>query len=396
MICYGYGRNPQARIQVTKAYFEQTIGNFKQLTTSIDSVYLVEASPALRESQRQLLCGNAPVEDLEGSFQCRSKHANIPITWCEDIRFVPKGRLQLCKVERRLTGTADSSKTPFIVAHEFFDALPIFAFQSVPPKPQGPSNILETPTGPIPLSKQSQASRESQWRELLVTTTLSASQSNAIAKSQPKSGERPDFELTVAKASTPTSTLLPSLSTRYKALLPRSGSTIEISPESHSYAAEFARRIGGISSQQPQKQVASGAALIFDYGPSGTVPISTFRGIRSHKSVSPFISAGQVDLSADVDFTALAEAALAASPGVEVHGPVEQGAWLETMGIRARADTICQELKEDEDGKKRVMGAVERLVERGGGGMGKLYKAMAIVPERGGKRPVGFGGELQA
>ena len=91
---------------------------------------------------------------------------------------------------------------------------------------------------------------------------------------------------------------------------------------------------------------------------------------------------------------ALADAALAASPGVEVHGPIEQGAWLEAVGIRARADMICQEMAGDEEGKKRVMGAVERLVERGGGAMGRLYKVMAIVPERGGRRPVGFGGDL--
>lgn len=111
-----------------------------------------------------------------------------------------------------------------------------------------------------------------------------------------------------------------------------------------------------------------------------------------------------VDLSADVDFTALAEAALAASPGVEVHGPMEQGVWLEAMGIRERADMICRTLEKTlfqkansadiEAAKTRVRGAVERLVERGGGAMGKVYKALAIVPERGGERPVGFGGDI--
>ena len=131
------------------------------------------------------------------------------------------------------------------------------------------------------------------------------------------------------------------------------------------------------------------------------MPISSFRGIRAHKPVSPFESPGTVDLSADVDFVALAEVALKASAGVEVHGPVEQGAWLEAMGIRARAEMIVKGMKSDDDdgdagvGKKRVMEAVERLVERGGGAMGRLYKVMAIVPERGGKRPVGFGGRVE-
>ena len=139
----------------------------------------------------------------------------------------------------------------------------------------------------------------------------------------------------------------------------------------------------------------SGAALIFDYGPADTIPTNTLRGIRSHQPVSPFTDPGLVDISADVDFTALAEAALAASPGVEVHGPVEQGEWLQSMGIRERAEIICKSLVEDEEGKKRVRGAIERLVERVGGAMGKIYKVLAIVPERGGRRPVGLGGGVE-
>lgn len=77
---------------------------------------------------------------------------------------------------------------------------------------------------------------------------------------------------------------------------------------------------------------------------------------------------------------------------MEVHGPVEQGTWLESMGIRARAEMIIKGLKGDEEGRKRIRGAVERLVERGGGGMGRIYKCLAIMPERSGRRPVGFGG----
>ena len=221
------------------------------------------------------------------------------------------------------------------------------------------------------------------------------------------SQQQPDFQISLAKASTPSSLLLPQLSDRYKKLLAIPDSVIEISPDSQSYAADFARRIGGASPtksssstsqpQMPTKSTPSGAALILDYGPSTTVPTSTLRGIRSHGRVSPFTLPGLVDISADVDFTALAEAALTASTNVEVHGPVEQGTWLEALGIRARAEMICKHLdrKGDKAGRERVQGAVERLVERGGGGMGRLYKVMAIVPERGGKKPVGFGGGIE-
>ncbi|KAL9628088.1 MAG: hypothetical protein Q9164_007395 [Protoblastenia rupestris] len=257
------------------------------------------------------------------------------------------------------------------------------------------------------MSKPSSQSRQPQWRELVVTPAPPPL--NITISTAPNTPQaQPDFQLSLAKASTPPSLLLPTLSNRYKALLPTPNSIIEISPESHSYTADFAHRIGGgappskspspaqteTQPQPPTKPTPSGAALILDYGPSTTIPTSTLRGIRSHAPVSPFTSPGLVDISADVDFVALAEAALNASPSVEVHGPIEQGKWLEAMGIRARAEMICKALdkKGDTEGRKRVQDAVERLVEMGGGGMGRLYKIMAIVPERGGKKPVGFGG----
>jgi SAM-dependent MidA family methyltransferase len=142
------------------------------------------------------------------------------------------------------------------------------------------------------------------------------------------------------------------------------------------------------------KRKPSGAALIIDYGPASTVPVNSLRGIQRHNIVSPFSSPGEVDVSADVDFTALAEAAINASPGVEVYGPTEQGPFLLSLGIAERAAQLLQNAK-DQSQRKTIETGWKRLVERNGGGMGKIYKAMAIVPESGGKRrPVGFGGSI--
>lgn len=211
-------------------------------------------------------------------------------------------------------------------------------------------------------------------------------------KSQQSANDPPEFQLTLSPAATPHSLYLPEISARYRALKSTPDALIEISPESHAYAQDFARRIGG--SATAPKAAPSGAALILDYGPAATIPTNSLRGIRAHQRVSPLSAPGLVDLSADVDFVALAEAALGASPGVEVYGPVEQGDFLRSMGIEERAKRLVQ-LAEEGDGRKRMDGAWRRLVERGGGGMGKVYKAMAIVPESGGKRrPVGFGGEV--
>ena len=378
---------------------KQTLSNFKPLVSTIESVYLVEASPALRDTQKKLLCEDAPFQEIDIGFRSTSKYSNIPVTWCEDIRFVPNGRFSYFSPQEgpgSINIPTDPSKTPFIFAHEFFDALPIHAFQSVAPK------TAERSQGSLPFAQPTSHSTTPQWRELVVTPTSPPSSSaTTTASATPKT--QPDFQLSLAKASTPSSLLFPTLSQRYQALLPTPGSVIEISPESHSYAADFARRIGGSSPKPGSKSTSrtmvkarpSGAALILDYGPKDTIPTNTLRGIRSHQPVSPLTEPGLVDISADVDFAALTEVALAASPGVEVHGPMEQGGWLQSMGIRERAEVICNGLGEDEQGIKRVRGAMQRLIERGGGAMGKIYKVLAIVPERGGKRPVGFGGVVE-
>ena len=297
----------------------------------------------------------------------------------------------------------DASKTPFFVAHEFFDALPIHAFQSVAPA-LNQSTMIQGLNGPIEikqnssqLASASKVANKPQWRELLVTpaqvsSTITTSSRPELSKTK----ESPDFQLSTAKASTPSSLLLPETSPRYKELKRRPNSVIEISPESASYTADIARRIAGSNQTQSPKSHSTGAALIIDYGPASTVPASSLRGIRAHELVSPFSAPGQVDISADVDFLALVETALNASEGVEAYGPVEQGAWLQEMGIHERADILIKAADAPAD-KELIRKAVLRLTERGGGGMGKLYKVLAIVPESGGKRrPLGFGGRLES
>ncbi|OBT85000.1 hypothetical protein VE02_04980 [Pseudogymnoascus sp. 03VT05] len=359
----------------------RTIQNFKPMVSAIEAVYMVEASPALRETQREVLCGDNPMEDHEIGFRSISKYANIPIIWTENIRFVP----------------SSPSKSPFIIAHEFFDALPIHAFQSVAPSVV-PQTKIETPTGVHDLAPEvakSSAAKEPQWRELVVSPAPpnSTHEDLGTPKSERDLYPPPEFELTLSKASTPHSLYLPEISDRYKALRKSPDSLIEISPESHAYMEQIAKRIGG-SAAEPKAE-PSGAALILDYGPADTIPVNSLRGIKGHQRVSPLSSPGLVDLSADVDFMALAETALKGSLGVEVYGPVEQGFFLLGMGIKERAEMLLEGNNLDEGKKQRIDGAWKRLIDRGPSGMGKVYKAMAVVPETGGKRPpVGFGGGI--
>ena len=124
-----------------------------------------------------------------------------------------------------------------------------------------------TPTGPQKLHEPLKVASTPQWRELLVTLNPKAVEENI-------EGE-PEFKLTMAKASTPNSLVIPEASERYRALKSQPGSTIEVSPESRIYAADFARRIGGdgaparsakAPAPEPVKKTPSGAALIMDYG----------------------------------------------------------------------------------------------------------------------------------
>jgi NADH dehydrogenase [ubiquinone] 1 alpha subcomplex assembly factor 7 len=62
------------------------------MASSIEAVYMVEASPALREAQKQLLCGDSPMTETSIGHQSISKYANLPIIWTESIRFVPSGK----------------------------------------------------------------------------------------------------------------------------------------------------------------------------------------------------------------------------------------------------------------------------------------------------------------
>lgn len=390
--------------------FFQTIRNFPPLAKAIEAVYLVEASESLRKAQHRLLSGDNPLTENEIGHESISRHSeDLKIVWAEDLRLIPR----------------DADKTPFIVAHEFFDALPIHVFQSTGPirKEDQAANTIQTPTGPI--VTQNSSPPQTPWKEMLVSPK---------PPHRLKEGE-PEFELSLSKTTTPHAMYLPDISPRYQALKDTDGATIEISPESQSYVRDLAIRLGGsnpmpasssaarlvpgrtvspASSEQPLvKSEPSGAALIIDYGPPAHIPANSLRGIRSHTRVSPFDAPGAVDVSADVDFMALAESAIDSSPGVEVHGPVDQARFLTAMGIEERAAQLVKRAVDKERGgstgenkgeltdlAKRVEIGWKRLVDLGPQGMGRLYHVMAILPYSPPKdgqpqrRPVGFGGDI--
>src|SRR5262249_27849743 len=81
-----------------------------------------------------------------------------------------------------------------------------------------------------------------------------------------------------------------------------------------------------------------GAALGIDYGHIESSTGDTLQAVGGHAFASPLQTPGDVDLTAHVDFQALATAA--ESMGAQVSGPVEQGKFLRNLGIDKRAATL--------------------------------------------------------
>lgn len=114
-----------------------------------------------------------------------------------------------------------------------------------------------------------------------------------------------------------------------------------------------------------------GAALFIDYGDDRERNGSTMQAVREHRKVDPFINPGAADLTAHVDFSALAQIAL--SRGCRWLGTEPQGRWLRNLGIAERAKTLRDAAPQQAETIDRAM---ERLV--GEGQMGVLFKVMGL------------------
>jgi len=117
-----------------------------------------------------------------------------------------------------------------------------------------------------------------------------------------------------------------------------------------------------------------GAALIIDYGHVRSDAGDTFQAIARHSFADPLKNPGQADVTAHVDFQALARAV--EDLGARVHGPVPQGDFLKRLGIETRAVTLMA--KASHEVSEDISGALKRLIGVGRGGMGSMFKVLAI------------------
>ena len=240
-------------------------------------VHLVELSPTLRARQRAVLWDH-------------------PVTWVDAAADLPDAPL-------------------FLLANEFFDALPIRQF-------------TRDAAG---------------WRETMVG--LQNGQL-ALGLSAPAPVAALDHRL----ADTAT------------------GQIVETCPAAAAIMSEISHRITR----------HSGLALIVDYGGWRSLG-DTFQALKDHTFADPMAAPGEADLTAHVDFQALAAACSTA------FAYTTQGALLAKLGIAQRSAALSQRLTGDR--LSANLAATRRLTADAE--MGQLFKALALFP-KGAPCPAGF------
>ena len=106
------------------------------------------------------------------------------------------------------------------------------------------------------------------------------------------------------------------------------GAVFETSPASQAIVRDIGRRI----------RETDGVALVIDYGHASSAIGDTLQSVRANRFSDPLSEPGEADLTAHVDFAALGAAARDA--GGYVFGPEPQGSFLELLGIRSRAERL--------------------------------------------------------
>jgi SAM-dependent MidA family methyltransferase len=157
------------------------------------------------------------------------------------------------------------------------------------------------------------------------------------------------------------------------------GEMVELCPALPAIAGEIARRIAA----------HGGCALLVDYG-GWRSRGDTLQAVQAHAPAEPLDAPGAADLTAHVDFEAVARAARAA--GAEAWGPEPQGEWLMRLGLGPRTEALARALPTG-PGRESHLDAARRLTEPAR--MGTVFKAMALTAP-GAPSPAGFSGRAPA
>ena len=140
------------------------------------------------------------------------------------------------------------------------------------------------------------------------------------------------------------------------------GSVVEIGEAALGWTAALAARLSR----------HGGAALILDYGTAHTQPGDSLQALRHGRPADPLSDPGRADLTAHVDFAALARAAEEA--GAAAYGPIPQGIFLGRLGLAARTARLAAAHPARAAG---LADAASRLAAPSR--MGTLFKALCLT-----------------
>lgn len=141
----------------------------------------------------------------------------------------------------------------------------------------------------------------------------------------------------------------------------RDGEIVEDSPARNAVISSIARHLVD----------HGGMALLIDYGHSASAPGETLQAVRGHEFAPVLDNPGEQDLTAHVDFEAVARAAQ--DQGAKVTSLIPQGEWLKRLGIETRADALSSANPERTE---EIGAALDRLTAPEE--MGSLFKAIAL------------------
>jgi len=138
-------------------------------------------------------------------------------------------------------------------------------------------------------------------------------------------------------------------------------------------AMEIGRRLSG----------DGGAALVIDYGHAESAAGETLQAVGRHAYADPLSAPGSIDLTAHVDFAALARPIEAM--GAVSFGPIDQADFLQRLGIETRAAAL--KARATPAAAAAIDTALARLTGHGRTGMGTLFKAAAYAHAKLGTPP---------
>ncbi|MEZ0300815.1 MAG: class I SAM-dependent methyltransferase, partial [Hyphomicrobiaceae bacterium] len=137
------------------------------------------------------------------------------------------------------------------------------------------------------------------------------------------------------------------------------GAILELRAGEDEVLAELGRRTGPC------------VALFIDYGPAEPAYGDTLQAVRRHAYVDPLATPGAADLTAHVQFAALADKARRA--GLAADGPITQAEFLGALGIAERTSRL---MAANPERAGAIETATQRLVSPTG--MGSLFKVLAV------------------